>query len=621
MTINLSTSLTIGEDEVYSSTSGTLFYMAQHPADWVFRNYGTILASGPDAAAFLAFNARGLFVNEGLIRVTNDTGRSYCLTFESVGPRVVNTGRIELLAGGIAIRSWEPDQIIENSGVIFVGRPDGLGATAIWSRNGLNLHNTGQIIAHGGSATGVNLGELYGLRQIGPTTFVQRTFQNDGLIEATRSDVGAGLTHALIYTTQRFEVELTAPNIINNGVMRADRAIWWTEAGGTPSFGHEWVANHGEMYGTVFLHKGDDRFVSDGVYVGFLDMGDGDDVVDLSASRGEVTGDLGYGDDVFIGGQDRAEINASNGDDQVSGGLANDHLIGSGGDDIVIGGGGDDLLEGHQDRDRLEGGDGDDILIGDLLYESYWNHNSDDVLLGGSGDDRLLGGFNNDTLDGGDGMDTAVFFGLRSNYRISTVDGVTTVSGARDGSDTLTGVERLEFFDGVYGIDGQIISRFDDPASGDDVITGSIDTDRLHTGAGDDVITPRGGRDYIDGGSGYDVVWLEGRLQDYKVVAMGDDFLVTSWHSTGKYLTNVELVRFAGGGVLDLARQVSPLVSSDPPAPGGSAKDDGASPLVLPGVDNDFQTAPQYKGFTGLTSPQMDQDLLVRDLDLAWHGA
>ncbi|MFN3558724.1 MAG: hypothetical protein ACK4UQ_05490 [Brevundimonas sp.] len=619
MTINLSTSLTIEAGETYSSTSGATFYMAQHPAGWVFRNYGSILASGAGATAFLGWNARGLFVNEGLIRVTTPNGLGHCLSFESVGPKVVNTGRIELLAAGSAIRSWEPDQVIENSGVIFAGRPDGLGATAIWSRNGLNLNNTGQIIAEGSSATAINLGELYGQREISPGVFVPRIFKNDGLIQATNTVEGGGLSRALIYTTHWGDDRLTAPNIINNGVMRADRVIWWTSPDGTPTTGHEWVANHGEMYGTVSLNNGDDRFISDGIYIGFLDMGDGHDVIDLSASIGAVTGDLGNGDDVFIGGQDRAEINASSGNDHVSGGRADDHLIGSAGDDIVSGGGGDDLLEGHQGRDWLEGGDGGDILIGDVTFEDRWIPNNDDVLLGGGGDDRLMGGMQNDTLDGGEGMDTAIYIGLRADYRISTVDGITTVVG-REGSDTLTGVERLEFFDGVYGIDGQHISRFDDPTSGDDIITGSIDTDRIHAGAGNDVITARGGRDYIDGGSGYDVVWLEGRIEDYKVVAMGDDFLITAWHTEGKYLTNVELVRFAGGGALDLAREVSPLISPNPSAVIGSAKGDAFNPFVLPDVAADSEPERQDRSLKGLVLPQGEQDLLIRELDLVWHS-
>jgi Ca2+-binding RTX toxin-like protein/subtilisin-like proprotein convertase family protein len=73
-------------------------------------------------------------------------------------------------------------------------------------------------------------------------------------------------------------------------------------------------------------------------------------------------------------------------------------------------------------------GDGNDFMTGNAL---------DNVLRGMRGDDRI---------DGGAGVDTAAFRGLRSAYSITTVDGVTTVSGA-DGIDTLLNIEWLAFDD------------------------------------------------------------------------------------------------------------------------------------------------------------------------------
>ena len=77
--------------------------------------------------------------------------------------------------------------------------------------------------------------------------------------------------------------------------------------------------------------------------------------------------------------------------------------------------------------------------------------NSDDVLTGLGGDDRLFGHGGNDTIDGGTGDDTAVYFGDRSDYLISTSGGVTVVhdtrTGSPDGTDSLTHVEHLKFAD------------------------------------------------------------------------------------------------------------------------------------------------------------------------------
>jgi hypothetical protein len=63
-----------------------------------------------------------------------------------------------------------------------------------------------------------------------------------------------------------------------------------------------------------------------------------------------------------------------------------------------------------------------------------------------------VGGRGDDEIDGGKGQDTAVFSGTFSEYTITNVLGVITVkdnatSNGNDGTDTLTGVEFLQFQD------------------------------------------------------------------------------------------------------------------------------------------------------------------------------
>lgn len=72
----------------------------------------------------------------------------------------------------------------------------------------------------------------------------------------------------------------------------------------------------------------------------------------------------------------------------------------------------------------------------------------DNRLTGNAGDNRLRGGGGDDLLDGGPGNDTAVYEGAESDYRIVRGEGWVRVSDrriARDGSDLLLGIERLEF--------------------------------------------------------------------------------------------------------------------------------------------------------------------------------
>lgn len=80
----------------------------------------------------------------------------------------------------------------------------------------------------------------------------------------------------------------------------------------------------------------------------------------------------------------------------------------------------------------------------------------DDVLDAWGGDDTLTGGAGNDTVLGSEGRDTAVFSGNRSDYTISSHVGangqieftVVDATAARDGTDTLRGVEVATFADG-----------------------------------------------------------------------------------------------------------------------------------------------------------------------------
>lgn len=78
-----------------------------------------------------------------------------------------------------------------------------------------------------------------------------------------------------------------------------------------------------------------------------------------------------------------------------------------------------------------------------------------DRLIGNATDETLIGGNGNDTLEGGGGADTARFTGARQSYDVSRVGDVVTVRDLRangDGTDTLTGIERLQFTDGVMGL-------------------------------------------------------------------------------------------------------------------------------------------------------------------------
>jgi len=82
---------------------------------------------------------------------------------------------------------------------------------------------------------------------------------------------------------------------------------------------------------------------------------------------------------------------------------------------------------------------------------------SSDQISGNELNNLLTGLAGNDTIFGGAGLDTVVFSGLRSQYSLSAqgADGfrVTDSVAARNGTDTVSGVERLRFSDTSLALD------------------------------------------------------------------------------------------------------------------------------------------------------------------------
>jgi Ca2+-binding RTX toxin-like protein len=105
---------------------------------------------------------------------------------------------------------------------------------------------------------------------------------------------------------------------------------------------------------------------------------------------------------------------------------------------------------GTDAAETLQGGDGDDTLTG---------LGGNDTLEGLAGDDRL---------DGGDGIDWAVFSGALSGYTLRG-DGahveVTDLAPDREGTDTVTSIERLQFADLGVNLTIQAAAASIDPAA------------------------------------------------------------------------------------------------------------------------------------------------------------
>lgn len=97
---------------------------------------------------------------------------------------------------------------------------------------------------------------------------------------------------------------------------------------------------------------------------------------------------------------------------------------------------------------------GNDEITASKGNDSIEGFTGNDTIKALEGNDILKGEAGNDKLDGGSGIDTAVFSGTYKQYQVNLQSGsvVDSVAG-RDGTDTLTNIERLQFSDTTISLD------------------------------------------------------------------------------------------------------------------------------------------------------------------------
>ena len=221
----------------------------------------------------------------------------------------------------------------------------------------------------------------------------------------------------------------------------------------------------------------------------------GNDILKGGASSDQLFGDAGNdtlnggaGNDTITRGAGNDTINYTVGDgvDTIDGGTDTDTLAVSGtsGDDsieVVLNGSGVvTSIEGttptnvesfkprrprqwrgrrharlHRLRQRGDGQSRHDSAAGFTSaanIENVTGTGFGDLLTGTGGDNVVTGGAGNDIIDGGSGSDTAVFSGLRSQYRVTlnpngSVHVLDLRGGRPDGTDTVSNVEFLQFSD------------------------------------------------------------------------------------------------------------------------------------------------------------------------------
>ena len=252
-----------------------------------------------------------------------------------------------------------------------------------------------------------------------------------------------------------------------------------------------------------------------------VDLGDGDDQIDLRDLGGSVDGGPGDDDIVVAGppfqllggaGADLLDARLAPGsaisyidhttdvtvrlnglpDDGAAG--EGDNVLGSLGS--IQGGSGNDTLESGADAASLAGGAGNDTLVGSPEGESLLGQDGDDNISGGGGRDSLGGGAGADLLSGGPGRDEASYADAAQPLRLSIGDGPGD-GAVGENDDILADVEDL-----VGGPRADVMIG----TAGANRLVGLGGADRMVGGEGADRLEGAGDGDLLNAGPGPDSV-------------------------------------------------------------------------------------------------------------------
>lgn len=253
----------------------------------------------------------------------------------------------------------------------------------------------------------------------------------------------------------------------------------------------------------------------------------------------------------------------TNGNDLLTGGLADDTFTPRAGDDQVSGVSGRDTAIINIDTSKVTGysNDGINVVItstegvdtlsnidvfkfnditlnyADLdqafakvtvTSKTIFGDENDNTLTGALANDTITPGKGNDEVDGAAGVDTVAF-----NIDSSDVKGLSINSGkiiitSSEGVDVFTNVELFKFSDKAVAVE-DLSAAFASVITDDQRIEGDDNANTLKGALGNDTIVPKGGDDTVDGSEGEDTAILN--LASTAVIAYsinGDSVTISS---------------------------------------------------------------------------------------------
>jgi len=296
--------------------------------------------------------------------------------------------------------------------------------------------------------------------------------------------------------------------------------------------------------------------------------------------------------------------------ENITGSAFNDRLTGDGRANVIEGGLGDDVINGGAGADtvsyegskaavtvnlglttaqntigagsdtlsaveNLSGSGFADTLSGSAATNAIDGGFGNDTIGAGAGNDTVTGGAGNDLIDGGAGTDTAVYSGNRVEYSLAfarTGTKTSLIITGKDGVDTLTGIEQLQFADGLFATPTILTTGNDTYAgtaaadlimglAGNDVISGAAGNDLLDGGDGADTLNGDAGDDTLNGGTGNDTLNGGVGRDTAEYSAAKANYAIFTNQATG--VTSVTDLRAVGGDGADVLTGVEQLRFTD----------------------------------------------------------
>ena len=257
-----------------------------------------------------------------------------------------------------------------------------------------------------------------------------------------------------------------------------------------------------------------------------IDLGDGDDNLDLSALYNNFVIDAGDGDNNINLGQGRNIVTAGNGNNNINAdnahrnnittgngnnninvngdintintGRGKDNISVAGNNSWVNAGAGSDNITTSGNTNYIEAGKGDDNITANGRNDTIYGGKGNDTITGGNGNYTIYGEQGRDTIDVGNGKN--YIDGGKGNDIINAGNGRNDIYG-RDGNDKINAGDGNNYIEGGKGNDNI------NAGNGNNVIYGLNGKDNINVGNGDNYIDGGRGNDNINAGDGSNIIF------------------------------------------------------------------------------------------------------------------